>query len=37
MEANQSQRRPGVHTGNPGIIKIKNLGKCLSSTKGEGT
>ena len=37
VEANQSQRRPGVHTDNPGSIKIKNHGNYLSSTKGGGT
>lgn len=36
VEPNESQRRPGIHTDNPGNIAIKNSGKYSVSAEGAG-
>ena len=36
VEPNESQRRPGIHTDNPGSIAIKNSGKYTVSAEGAG-
>ena len=36
VEPNESQRRPGIHTDNPGNIAIKNSGKYAVSAEGAG-
>ena len=36
VEPNQSQRRPGIHTDNPGPIKIKDGDMFLTSDEGQG-
>ena len=36
VEPNESHRRPGIHTDNPGSIAIKNSGKYTVSAEGAG-